>query len=1108
MADDIAQWLDELGLGQYAPAFAENAVARQDVPHLTDDDLKGLGLPLGHRRRLQAAIEALSADEPSDRAEEPSAEESGTQPAEADRRQLTVLFCDLVGSTALSTQLDPEDMRDVIRAFQDACTGVVERYGGYLAKFMGDGVLVYFGYPEAHEDDAERAINAGLGIVAAVNELERELTVRVGIATGTVVVGDIVGEGSAQEAAITGETPNLAARLQGIAAPDTVVIAETTRTLAGGLFELSDLGDHDLKGFADPVPSWSVVGRRRIESRFEATRAAGLSELVGRDEEIETLMRRWRRARDGDGQVVLISGEPGIGKSRLASEFRDHIMDEPHFELRHQCSPYHTASALHPVIERLERAVGFEADDEIDTKLDKLESLIEPSGGSVVEAAPLLASLLLIPTGERYPPLNVSPQRRKELTLQALVDQLRGLAARRPVLFILEDAHWIDPTTLELMELTVELANQVAVLALITHRPEFEAPWIGQPRVTPMILGRLERRDCAVMVERLADREGLPDGLLDRITEQTDGVPLFVEELTKSVLETASSAETTPAAIDVPATLHDSLAARLDRLGPAKAVAQIGAVIGREFGHDLLSSIAMMDAQRLEAALARLNESGLITRRGSGSDATYTFKHALVQGTARGSLLRNRRAELHERVAECLKAASPESGETAPELLAYHFTEAGLDGPAVDHWHLAGQRAMQRSANVEAEEHIRKGLAILADTPQSPESRRREIALFNTLGVCMMPTRGFGNPEVSDAFSRAALVSEQEGDKRGLFVALRGKGQYQMISGDLATARDQTAIILDLARELDEPGLLIEAHHLGWSSLSFTGDFQAARNHAETAIALYNRDRDHQLTYIYSGHDPGVCSRSFGALSLWQLGFPDRALAGCRDGKALADDLGHPFTIIVAWWAMGLINVLRREIAATLEAGETLIRDCDEMGFRPFVPLGRIFRGGALAEQGGYTEGIEELRDGISGMRGVRTEYTLTVFCAWLAGLCLKAGRPDEAARALDEGLAMSEANAERFCLPEFHRLEGELLVARSRADEAEGALTRAVALAGEFGSRSFELRAATRLARLWRTQGKTTAARDLLAPVYGWFTEGFDTADLKEAKALRDELS
>ena len=1040
------------------------------------------------------------------RGETPVDDPSGAT-AEAERRQVTVMFCDLAGSTAMSTNLDPEDMRDVIRDYQDACAGVVERFGGYLAKYMGDGVLVYFGYPTAHEDDAERAINAGLGIVEAVGALGRDLAVRIGIATGTVVVGDIVGEGSAQEAAITGETPNLAARLQEIATPDTVVIAETTRTLAGGLFDLRDLGERDLKGFAGLIRPWSVVGQRSIESRFEATRAEGLSELIGRDEEIETLLRRWRRAREGDGQVVLISGEPGIGKSRLAGEFQEHIAEEPHFRLRHQCSPYHTGSALYPVIEQLERAAGLEARDEADEKLAKLEALIAASEAPVDEVAPLLASLLSIPTGERYAPLNVSPQRHKELTLHALVDQLRGLAARQPVLFVVEDAHWIDPTTMELMELTVELATEAAVLALITYRPEFEAPWIGRPRVTPMILSRLERRDCAAMVERLASRENLPDGLLDRITEQTDGVPLFVEELTKSVMETASSANGVPAAIDVPATLHDSLAARLDRLGPAKKVAQIGAVIGREFGYDLLATIAMLDADELDSALARLNQSGLISKRGSGTDATYAFKHALVQGTAYGSLLRNRRTELHQRVAESLESGFSDAGEAAPELLAHHYTEAGLVGPAADHWHMAGRRAMQRSANVEAEEHIRKGLAVLDDTPESPERRRREIALLNTLGVCLMPTRGFGNPEVADAFSRAAQVSEQEGDKRGLFVALRGKGQYQMISGDLATARDQSGTILDLARELDDRNLLIEAHHLGYSSLSFTGDFQAARDHAEALIALYDREQHHHLTYSYSGHDPGVCSRTFGALPLWQLGLPDQALDRCRDGKVLADSLGHPFTIIVAWWAMGLIRVLRREVDATREAGEALIRDCTEMGIRPFLPLGRIFLGGALAEKSRHADGIEELREGITGMRGVRTEYTLTVFYAWLAELCLKAGRLDEARRALDEGMAMAESNAERFCLPEFHRIEGKLLVARSRPDDAEEALIRALALADELGSRSFELRAAISLARLWRAQARPAQARDLLAPIHDRFAEGFDTADLKDAKALLEEL-
>ncbi len=1107
MAHDIGRWLADLGLGKYADVFAENDVDAQALPHLTEDDLKELGVSLGHRRILMAAVAELDAAASPVAEDQTEADRPAT--AEAERRQLTVMFCDLVGSTALSARLDPEDMREMLRAYQDACAAVVMRYEGFVAKYMGDGILVYFGYPRAHEDDAERSINSGLGIVEAVKGLERGLSVRIGIATGIVVVGDIVGEGASQEAAITGETPNLAARLQDIAKPDTVVIAETTHGLIGGLFDLEDLGRHDLKGFTEGVQAWAVSGSHRAESRFDATRSEHLTALIGRDEEMEILQRRWDRAKAGEGQVVLISGEPGLGKSRLARELETRIGDEPHYRLRHQCSPYHTNSALYPIIDRLERAAGFEGGDAAETKLAKLEALIELSGKPSKDIAPLFASLLSIATGDRYPLLNVSPQRQKELTLQAIVDQLAGLSDRRPVLFVLEDAHWIDPTTMELMELTVERVPESSVLVLITHRPEFDAPWSGNPRVTPLALRRLEASDCVQLVDLVSGAGMLPESLREQITMQTDGVPLFVEELTKSVLETAVVSGNASAAMEVPATLQDSLTARLDRLGPAKEVAQIGAVIGREFSHDLLTSVSMLGAEALGDAIGRLTESGLIHLRRSGSQATYTFKHALVQGTAYGSLLRSRRAEIHARVAECLATDFPETVEGEPELLAHHCSEAGLAEQAVDYWEMAGQHAMKRSANIEAEGHIRKGLEILACMPEAPQRRRREIALLNTLGVCLMPTRGFGNPEVAEAFSKAALISETEGDLRGLFVALRGKGQYQMISGDLGTAEDQTGTILGLAEKLEEPGLLIEAHHLGWSSLTFTGNFAAAREHAETGIALYDRERDHHLTYVYSGHDPGVCCRSFGALALWQLGYPDKALALCREGETLARELSHPFTLTVALWALGMLQLLRREIGEIGTIGDFLIRHCDEMGFRPFVPLGHIYRGGAAAEQGDFHDGISELREGISGMRSTRTKYTLPLFLAWLGELHLKAGQIEEGLNAIEEGLAMANEDRDRFSLPEFHRIRGELLMAGSpeRKAEAADAFKHAIGIAKDQQAKSLELRAATRLARLWHAQGKMTEARDLLAPTRGWFTEGFDTADLEEAKALLDEL-
>jgi predicted ATPase len=676
----------------------------------------------------------------------------------------------------------------------------------------------------------------------------------------------------------------------------------------------------------------------------------------------------------------------------------------------------------------------------------------------------------------------LSPQRQRQRTLEVLIEQLAGLARERPVLELYEDVHWMDPSTLELLDLLVARARSLPVLVVLTYRSEFDPPWTGQSHVTALTMNRLGRRQGAALIERVTGGKPLPSEILDQILAKTDGVPLFVEELTRTVLESGlltdagdhyELAGSLPP-LAIPATLQDSLMARLDRLAPVKEVAQTAAVIGRTFGFELLAAVSSMDGRALEDALLQLEAAELVYRRGVAPDIAYDFKHALVQDVAYQSLLKGRRQQQHARIAEVLLEQFPANADNEPEVVAHHYTAAGLAGPAADQWLKAGRRAMQRSANVEAERHLRKGLEVLQAMPEGPERRRREIALQNTLGVCLMPTRGFGSPDVAEAFSRAASISEEEGDARGLFVALRGKGQYQMISGDLGTAREQASRILSLAKELDDPGVVIEAHHLGWSALTFTGDFGVARRHAETVIDLYDRDRHHGLTYIYSGHDPGVCSRSFGSLALWQLGYPDQALAMCRDGERLAHEVAHPFSTTVALWASGMLYLLRRETDATLETGEALIAHCSEKGFPPFIPLGRIFRGGALAEQGELSAGIAELGEGIAGLRASGTEYTLPLFFAWLAEICGEGGRLDEGLATIEGGRALSEETEDRFSLPEFDRLEGEILLARSAHNraEAQACFERAIHLARAQDARSLELRAATSLARLWGEGG------------------------------------
>jgi len=767
---DLGGWLRNLGLEQYEAAFRENAIDDTVLPSLTAEDLKDLGVGIvGHRRKLLDAIAALRTDANANKVPPdvpPAIDRSPKDTAE--RRQLTVMFCDLVGSTALSARLDPEDLRGIIGAYHRCCSELVERNGGFVAKYMGDGVLAYFGYPQAHEHDAERAVQAGLALVEAVPKLKTAavvpLQVRVGIATGLVVVGDLIGAGAAQEQAVVGETPNLAARLQALAEPGAVVIASSTRRLNGRLFEYRDLGTVALKGFAENVPAWQVLGAGATESRFEALHATN-TPLIGRDEEIDLLMRRWEQAKRGDGCVVLISGEPGIGKSRIAQTVLERLSGEPHTPLRLFCSPHHQDSALYPTITQLERAAGFRREDTAEQRLDKLEALLRQATNDLGEAQPLLAALLSIPAGDRYPPLDLSPQKQKEKTLKALLAQVEGLAARQPVLMVVEDAHWSDPTTRQSLDLTIDRLPYLPVLVIITFRPEFTPPWVGRPQVTLLSLNRLPPRRGAEMIARLTGGKALPKEIVDQIIDRTDGVPLFLEELTKAVVESSiltdtgdCSAVTGPVALlAIPTSLQASLLARLDRLAPTREVAQIAAALGRQFSHELISAVAPMPQQQLDDALAQLVSAELIFRRGTPPDAEYSFKHTLVQDAAYGTLLRSRRQQLHARIAATLEGQFPEIVETQPELLARHCAEAGLVGKAVGYWLKAGQQANARGALTEAVAQLGKGLALLSGAPDGAARQEQELDLQIALGHALVATKGYAAPEAGEAFARARV---------------------------------------------------------------------------------------------------------------------------------------------------------------------------------------------------------------------------------------------------------------------------------------------------------------------------------------------------------------
>jgi class 3 adenylate cyclase/predicted ATPase len=1110
MSIDVADWLRNLGLGQYEAAFRDNEIDETVLPSLTAEDLRELGVALvGHRRRLLNAIAALGDD---DAQPAPTNTIGPVAPASAERRQLTVMFCDLVGSTALSTRHDPEDLRELIGDYHRAVAETVGRFDGFVAKYMGDGVLIYFGYPQAHEDDAERAVRAGLAVIEAVGQLpaREELRVRLGIATGLAVVGDLIGEGAAQERGVVGETPNLAARMQALAAPNTLVIGEATRRQIGGLFDMEDLGPQQLAGFGEPQRAWRVLGESGEVSRFEALRS-GETPLVGREEEVELLVRRWQQAQSGEGRVVLISGEPGIGKSRLAAALSEHIGTEPHTRLRYFCSPHHQDSALHPFIAQLERAAGFARDDAVEMRLDKLRTLLAP-GTRDDDDITLLRELLSLPSSAAD--LNLSPQRKREKLFEALLNQLAAEARQRPVLMVFEDAHWIDPTTRELLDLTVDRVRHLPVLVVITFRPEFQPPWGGRAHVASLALNRLGERDGEALVQALAGNAGLTAEIVAEIVERTDGVPLFVEELTKAVLESAGQgdrvaavlATTSLAALSVPATLHASLMARLDRLGSAaKEIAQIGAVIGREFAYELIEPVAQRLESELQAALDQLGEAGLLFCRGIAPHASYLFKHALVQDAAYSTLLRGRRQELHARVAAALAAHFPDLVERQPELLAHHLTAAGDTEGAVGQWLKAGRHAAMRLAYLEAIAHFERGLDVLQSLPESPLRNGREIELQLALGLCLFTGKGAVAAEL--AYTRAHELAEISGEPQQRFEALYGVWQSLLVSGGIAAARPLSEKLLRMAEREGDDELQLQAHHSVWSSWCYAGDPAKARQHADAGRLLYDLEKHaaHRLTY--GGHDPGACAQNVGAQAEWLLGYPEKALASITGSLALAERLAHPFTLSLSLSFAAFFHLNRREPEAALrrlEAAEALAAEQR----LTLIYEARMLRGAALIGEGADDEAIALIREGRTASARLGRTILVPYSLAFLAEGLARHGDRTAALAALWEGLEIAGTTGEHLWDAELHRITGTVLLAENKLDEGQASLQQAIHIAQTQQAKSLELRAVMSLAGLWGEQGRRAEAHELLAPVYGWFTEGFDTADLKEAKALLDELA
>jgi class 3 adenylate cyclase/DNA-binding response OmpR family regulator/predicted ATPase len=1044
----------------------------------------------------------------------PSGERPSAHPLSTERRQLTVMSCGLVGSMALASRLDPEDLRAVFAEYHRCCAEVIVPFGGIVAPFAGDRVLAYFGYPEAHENDAERAVRAGLALIDAVAvlliRLTRSLHVRVGIASGLVVVGGPGPDDTALAPIAIGEAPDLAAQLQSRAQPDTILIAASTRDHVRGLFDYREVGHLALEGLAEPVPAWQVVGTSVAESRFEALREGNLTPLVGRDEEIDLLLRRWQQIQSGEGRIVLISGEPGIGKSRLVRAFQDRLAN--HAALSFYCSPSYQDSPLYPVIAQLERAAGFRRDDTPGGRFAKFEALLHPLIGD--EAIALIAALLSVPSGDRYPQPNLSPQRRRERTLQAVIAQLAAWAGERPVLAVFEDAHWIDPTSRELLDLLVDRARNLPVLIVITYRPEFTPPWASRAHATTMVLSRLGNREVTAMADQITGKR-LPREVHGQIVDLSDGVPLFVEELVRTVLETGLLRELDDeyllrgplSPLAVPDTLQGLLVARLDRLGSAKEVPQAGAAIGRVFSYEVIRAVAdWLPEHRLQDALRSLVQSELLDDRGTPPDVVYLFKHTLLQEAAHETLLRSRRRELHARIAAVLEEHLPEVTDQQPGVLAHHYTDAGMVAQAVFYWAKAGQQSAARSAMLEAEAQLRRGLELLSDLPDSPERKRQELELQATLAVALMESKGHVHPAVTEVLGRArSLIGETETTGTILhFSVLYGLWVAQYLGGERTAALEQANEFLSLAESRTQSGLLLVGHRLVGSSLIFTGNYPAASLHLDRATALY-RPGQHQELALRFGADMGITAMCSRALALWHCGYFDQARRTADEGLRQARESTHRHTLAYGLVYVGLTTVSGRWAAEAENVATELVSLTREQGFPLLLGYGLLLQGAAMTLRKQGEAAAERIHEGAAAMRATGVSRSEPMVFCFLAEALALSGAIVEGLRAVAAALAEAEASGTHWADAELHRLRSDLLGRLPSPDrtDIEASCRLALSVAREQGTRGFELRAAVSLARLLGAQGRRNEARDLLAPVYGWFTEGFDTQDLQEAKAL-----
>jgi len=1012
-----------------------------------------------------------------------------------ERRHLTVLFCDLVGSTEIASRLDPEQWREIVADYHRAAAQAIERFGGRVAQYLGDGVMAYFGYPQAHDNDAERAARAGLAIVDAISKLNQHparprLAARVGIDSGAVVVG----AGAGKDTDVFGDAPNIAARVQAAAEPGAVIVTDATHRLVSGLFVVEDLGGHALKGIDRPVQLYRVIQPSGVRGRLQAAAAArGLTAFVGREDELRLLMNRWERTRDGEGQVALIIGEAGIGKSRLMQRFHEQIAGTPHTWVEAAAGAFYQNTPFYPVSELLRELLAWRSDESAEARLARLEPALELAGLKPAEALPLIAPLLDLPIPANYPSPALSPEQQRRRLLATLVEWALGAARAQPTVIATEDLHWADPSTLELLQLLVEQGATARLLLLYTARPEFRVPWPPRAHHTQITLNRLSSRNVRTMVEEVTAHKALSEETIAAVVERTGGVPLFVEELTRAVLESGA----TLAGREIPVTLHDSLMARLDRLGPAKEVIQIGAVIGGEFSYELLHAAHPIAEQDLQRALCTLADAELLYVRGIAPEASYQFKHALIRDAAYEALLKSRRKELHRLVAQTIEGKFPALRDAHPEVLARHWTEAGETEPAIGEWSRAGEAARARNAFSEALESYEQALTLLNVLSESPERDVRELELRQSVAQMLSVTRGYAAPETRDATERAAALAEKSGNLAQLVGWVMSRWVVAHDSGDVpaeTTLADQT---LELAVREGSPTSLASAHAVQILTRYLLGDLASVEKHFMAGLEFFDDPGFRRY--------PGAATGTFGyaAMNAWALGRAD--VARERMARMIADG-NTPFDLAFSLSFAALTRIYMREY----EQAETLAARALELSEKhqfPFVAaLSRCNIGRARAELGRATEGVALIRRGIAGLLEVGFRLGIPIYTASLAAAQRREGAIADALETVEQAL---RANPDQLVSrPEMLRLRGELRLKQGQMESAEADFREAIALAQKMGAKTLELQATTSLARLLSKRGERAEARSVLAEIYDWFTEGFDTADLKDAKALLDELN